>query len=303
MRSTLAGSAGSARLRAGILSAALLCLLACGTDPDAGASGVGSSDAGAREPGTRAAEPARDRQLVQLVALLTAPAPEEGKLAHSQWLDDMRAFLASVGPDDADLGSRMITHLRREGDIPRSTQRLMIEAIARSGAPEAPAFLADLVLEYGADLGVRAKAAEELWRVSPEGALETLEPLLRERPRATTPPGENLLAGWLAAKRALDEDPSEVLALVATDLFREDAVRIAAVRALGECRAPIVRATLEAVLVESTGNFYLRRIAAQTVFKALETEEACALIERVLSLEADMNMQVFLADLFTRSCP
>jgi hypothetical protein len=257
---------------------------------------TGGAEDGVTEPGAFSA------RVEQMITVLTPPPPEAVSSETDDWLEARRSLLDSLSPADADLGQELIQVHRTRSDLDGVVRHAMIEAIARCKPPEGGPYLAELVETYGLDLGVRTAAVKVLHLASPELATETLEPLLRQRPRATYPPAETILLGWLAACDALEKDPVEVLALVATDLYREDAARHQAVRALGRYGGPQARAALETLLTESTGNFYLRRLTAQSVVQCFEPEAACALLERVLSREADQNMQVFLANLVTLNC-
>lgn len=291
------------------LTAALLTACGGGSPPAQGAqetpaeAGATTTTSLADGGEARATAPgALSPRVEQMIAVLTPPPPEAVSSETDDWLDARRSLLDSLSPADADLGQELIEVHRTRTDLDGVVRHAMIEAIARCKPAEGGPYLAELVETYGLDLGVRTAAVKVLHLASPELAAETLEPLLRQRPRATYPPAETILLGWLAACDTLEKDPVEVLALVATDLYREDAARHQAVRALGRYGGPQARAALETLLTESTGNFYLRRLTAQSVVQCFEPEAACALLERVLSREADQNMQVFLANLVTLNC-
>ena len=72
---------------------------------------------------------------------------------------------------------------------------------------------------------------------------------------------------------------------------------------LGNHPDPLGRQALEIILIESTGNGYIRRMAAQSLRKTLPAEEACALFKEVSKLEAETNFLVFLLDVIAETCP
>lgn len=236
-----------------------------------------------------------------LIARLTPPPPERVE-AQDPWVDDRRAVLAGMGDETEGVGVAL-ERLVRTGDHDRATRRGALEAAALAAPRHVAPYLAELVDDYGEDLGLRETAARVLGRADPALAIEALEPHLRSRPRGTYPPTETILDGWLAAKRALGEDPVPVLALVATDIYMDEATRNRSIRELGADATPLAREALRELLIESTGNGYLRRLAAQSVAAAFAEAEACAILEEVAMREADPSMQVFLANLIDAHCP
>jgi hypothetical protein len=247
--------------------------------------------------------PELEARVEGLIADFTPPEATAVSSARDEWLDRRRARLFELERGDPPLGSALVRTLRERQTLDQAVRRALAEAAATCAPQVAAPYFAELVQNYGEDLGLRETAATWIGRADPELARQVLEPVLRVPPRATYPPAESMLAGWLVACRSLEVDPTEVLALVATDLYREDSVRHLAVRELGSLSTPLAHRTLEAVLVESTGNAYLRRLAAQSAAKSMPQGEACALFERVLNLEADPNMLVFLANLVAQHCP
>ena len=83
----------------------------------------------------------------------------------------------------------------------------------------------------------------------------------------------------------------------------EPIARYVAIEALADhADDPLARATLQEALVESTGDGYLRRKAAQGIIKGFPSEDACALLQEVLRNESDQNMARFLDDMFQTNC-
>jgi HEAT repeat protein len=133
--------------------------------------------------------------------------------------------------------------------------------------------------------------------------VELLGPLVLEtQPTVTLPPREGLLAAWCVAAEASGTPRTPLLAEVATDLYQLDEVRARAVEELGHESDPAAGHALHTVLIESTGNAYLRRKAAQSIARVLPREEACAVLEQVFTHEADLNFQRFLAAQIEELC-
>jgi len=180
----------------------------------------------------------------------------------------------------------------------------LLEVAAHAAPEDTHDVLVDLVGVFGEDLYVRTRACELLAETFPEEAAEVLEPLLTERRRSGTyPPEDRMLAAWLTAKERLGEDPSQTLARMATDMNEYAEARHLATRRLAGTTDPHGRAALEQLLVESSGNAYLRRLAAQSLQETLPPEVFCKKIEEVANHEADPAFQVFLVDMSERNCP
>ena len=74
-------------------------------------------------------------------------------------------------------------------------------------------------------------------------------------------------------------------------------------RSLERYPSKVTLAALEEVLRESTGNAYLRRLAAQTMVKVGDPETVCPILQRTFDNEADTNFQFFLRDVIEEHCP
>jgi hypothetical protein len=160
------------------------------------------------------------------------------------------------------------------------------------------------MLEYGYPIDDRTYATGFLAATSPEVYLEVAQPYVTRRGRATKtmPNDEFLVHGWITACAKVGRSPVPELADVATNLSMEDAARHVATEELGRHPDPRGRKALETLLVESTGNGYIRRKAAQALRDSVPNETVCALFRYVLSNEADMNFRVFLEDMISRNC-
>lgn len=214
---------------------------------------------------------------VQLTAELAAAEPEVGRAA-------LRALQS-----------------RREKVV--AAERGLLTVAAKSATEDALPLLENLVSQYGPSLDLRTEAALLLGEVAPERALPILEPMvLRKVRNQTTPPVEFLVVAWVTACDKTGRSPVPELCDVATNLFQEGSARVRAVKELGKRPDPRGEKALRAILVESTGDGYLRRMAAQALRDTLPRETACAIFREVGDKEADLNMLRFLADMVDKLC-
>lgn len=181
-------------------------------------------------------------------------------------------------------------------------ERALLTVGARAATDEALPLLEALVTQYGAQLSLRTEAVLLLAEVRPQRAIELLEPIVTKKQNMTMPPSEFLVQAWVVACEKTGRSPVPELADVATNLFQEEAARVRAVRELGKHKVPAAEAALRAIVVESTGDGYLRRIAVQSLHEVLPAETACALFEQVASKEADMNFLKFLSNVLDTWC-
>lgn len=249
-------------------------------------------------------DPEAALRLQTLVDALDPPpadATSDKKNAYYLRREEVLEEMSTAGPE---LGAMALQLFDERADAKPAIRKGLLEVAAKNLGAEIVPRLEEIFGEYGWDLGERGLACKLLAEVAPERAVELLEPLILEaRPRQTLPPGEEMITAWSDACVALDRDRTDVLLRISTDIYQEDRNRTVAVELLGTIDGPRPRQALETVLVESTGNGYVRRKAAQALRDRLPEEEACAIFERVIALEADINFQRFLADLIERNCP
>ena len=163
--------------------------------------------------------------------------------------------------------------------------------------------LESLLLEYGHKIDIRTEATLLLGHVSPDRAVELITPLLkRTKLTATMPADEFLLQSYILGCENSGQDPVPILADVATNIHKEDAARHRAVQELGNHKTRLAQQALRSILVESTGNAYLRRKAAQSIRKSYPREEACQIFELISRQEADNSFLIFLADMIEDNC-
>ena len=268
---------------------------------------IGAAGAAPAAPGaTGAAQnaPGAAAEIDAIVTVLTPPPDDVTSDVTDRWIRDRRELLDRLRRDATrELGRSALVAARARRELPIVVRSDLL-SIAAWGAPEESVLpLTEVFEEYEEDLGVRANAALALADADPVAACALLEPRLTDtRPTKTYPPQERILEALIAATEKLGRDPSALLAHVATDIHRDEALRHRAVRELGRFPGPVGRAALETVMVESTGTFYLRRLAAQSLRASLTRDEVCALLEYVASREADPGFLQFLGDMIDEHC-
>lgn len=191
------------------------------------------------------------------------------------------------------------------GDKPRpvEVERALLDVAAHAAPEDARPLLEALVTQYGPTLELRTEATLLLAETSPARALEILEPLVKKaRPTQTLPPAEFILRAFVTACDKTGRSPVPELADVATNLYMDETARIRAVKELGHRPEPTAIQALQAILVESTGDGYIRRMAAQGLRDGLPRENACELFQRIADHEADLNFLQFLRDLLDKNC-
>lgn len=184
-------------------------------------------------------------------------------------------------------------------------RRTLLEIGARVSPVEATPLLAALAFNYGHKMDYRAEAVLLLAEASPETYFEGARRFLEREgnPTETAPNDEFFVRGWLIACELTDTDPTPMMASVATNFAMEHYARVVALRELADhADDPLASGALRTVLVESTGNDYLRRIAAQSILKGFPRETACTLLQTVLSRESSMGFARFLDDMVQQNC-
>ena len=193
--------------------------------------------------------------------------------------------------------------LRGKGERVIAVERGLLTVAARAAPEDTRPLLRALSTEYGAALDLRTEAMLLWAETSPEEALEALEPIVvQSRQSKTSPPQEFVVKAFVIACEKTGRSPVQALATVATDLFQEGAARVRAVKELGRHTDPLAQQALQTILVESTGDGYLRRMATQSILASLPAESACAIFAKVADKEADMNFLRFLADVLEKNC-
>lgn len=266
----------------------LLCLLA-------GLSGCSRAEANDTE--------AAEREIRDLVTALTPPPATEIPVVKSEYYVNRKSTLERLRKADESRGLEALRVYREERPALPEVCAGLLDVAAHAAPAATEELLVELVTTFGEDLYIRRAATELLGQCMPRRAVEVLEPVLRERPDGRTyPPEERMLEAWLQASVTLGQDPVPLLALVATDLQRPQEVRHLATKALGSHPSPLGRQALETLLVESSGNGYIRRLALQALRESSDPTAYCETIRRVQANEADPDFIAFLQSALDERC-
>jgi hypothetical protein len=221
----------------------------------------------------------------------------DAKFIHGQ---KVQAELCAAGPE---VGHAALMALKDPAEKPVDVERALITVAARANPKETVPLLESLLMQYGTSMSLRTEGTLLLAEVAPERAIELLESLVTKQKQSSTMPEEEfLLKAWIIACDKTKRSPVPELCDVATNLFQATYPRVIAVRELGKRPDPRGEAALRTILVESTGDGYLRRITVQSLHQLLPRETACALFQEIAAKEADLNFLRFLADVLEKWC-
>lgn len=290
-RRRLPGPLGGAARRLGAIPlAAALALASCG---------AGAADA---DPAASQSPAELRRAVLDVVAAFEPVSAAASSSVHDDALRRQRLILARMPRAGTELGRALIEAFGERAGAAQQVRVGLLEAGALADPAGARETLIATIASYGEDMGLRTEACRILAQTSPEAAATELgELLFGDRPRITLPSDEALLAGWLRAKEELGQSPLPQLAYLAAEMDRDAATRHLAVRALGEHPSRRTTAALQEILVESTGDGYLRRLAAQSLVTAAP-DELCAIVEPVSEREVDDQFRAFLLDVLRAHC-
>lgn len=254
-------------------------------------------------PTSAKAGPGPTREILDLITALKPPPLDAVPVVKSEWHMTRKRTLERMRKGEPALGEEALRVLKEERPELPEVRAGLLDIAAHTSAAITQPLLEELVLTFGEDMRVRREATELLGRTAPERAVAVLEPILRERYDGRTyPPEEQLLAAWIEAEEKLALDPVPLLALITTDIQRPQDVRHLATRTLGRFPSVQGRQALESVLVESSGNGYIRRLAVQALQKSLPKEEFCPLVKRIQDKEADPAVIDFLESTLVTHC-
>lgn len=277
-------------LRAALaVSTALLAFLSAACDGGAGTPAAA---------GTRAI----DQQIRDLKTALRPLEAGEHLSDVGDWNVRRDALVERMKAGPPELGRAALEELYGDLEQDARIQYGLLTVAAHAATEDALPRLEEIFTTYGERLDMRAHACDLLAEVAPERAVALIEPVLREaRPSATWPPYERMLAAYVAAAERAEHDPVPLLAQITTDIYYDDDVRHRAAKSLGDHDHPLGAQALETVLVESTGNTYLRRLAAQALVRSA-TERCCTVIADVIQREVDTGFVLFLDDMIAKNC-
>jgi len=239
-------------------------------------------------------------EIKAFVDAMIPPPIEATSDLHDDWLQETRALRKQLETREEEIGNAALHAFTGEVSDRTVTRNALLTIGARCSPQAAAPLLRELMVTYGYRYDDRTSAAVLLAEVDPEMYMTAAVDHLRRRKRAskTMPPDEFLIRGWVTACETAGKSPVDMLADVATNLIIDPPARYAAAEALG--RYPDVnlgREALKACLVESTGDAYLRRKAAQAIRASFNAEEACSLFSYVLTREVDATFAMFLDDM------
>lgn len=247
---------------------------------------------------------ARERIGAFLEAMVPPPLDETSDV-HDRWLHRTRKMVAELCAAGEDVGNAALQAYCGEASDYTVTRWRLLQIGATAAPRSAAPLLRELMLTYGYRRDDRAEATLLYAQADPAGYLEDArEHLLRhERPKKTMPADEFLVRGWVRACEELGVSPVEICADVATNLWMESYARIVAIETLAKHGDDgLAREALRTCLIESTGDGNIRRNAAQAIRDGWAREDACALLEDVLSKEVDINFAGFLTTLLHAHC-
>ena len=291
----------------------LLPLLGCSPDPvgdkttsqetdsssgPRGVDGVERDSAGI--PHSAPISAAARNEIRSFVEAMIPPAIEETSDLHDAWLRRTRALRLEMEAREEEIGNAALHAFTGEVSERTVTRQALLRIGTRCSPKAAAPLLRELMVTYGYRLDDRTEAAVLLAEADPRLYLEEAADHLRRRKRATQtmPPDEFLIRAWVTACESLGKSPVDMLADVATNLVLDPPARYAAAEALGHYPDDALgREALKVCLVESSGDAYLRRKAAQAIRASFNTEEACALFSYILAREVDATFATFLADM------
>ncbi len=210
--------------------------------------------------------------------------------------------LLKMGPE---VGRAALHAYTGAQDEPMLVRRSLLWLGGKTAPQEAENLLAHLMDTYGYDFSDRTEASLVLAESSPDRFMEIARPYLERRERLTKwmPDDEFLVQGWVNANIVKGTSPVPMLADVATNLMIMPNARTLAAKRLGDFPNEMIgQRALETCLIESSGDHYIRRMAAQSLLKLLARETACSLFEETLVREQDPGMAQFLQDMVQKNC-
>jgi len=256
--------------------------------------------------GSKSAPPAQGTDSERLNQLIEAMTPLQLDLTsdhHDRHLHAGRALLEELKQGDEALGLEAL-RVYEAGGLEVDAVRRGLLTVASYCAPEqSRQKLEDLILVYGPPIADRAVSITLLAETSPERAIEIFEPLMKKKKqRSTMPDDEFFVRAYIIACRETGHDPVPALADVATNIMKQPVSRYFAVDELANHPGKRSYNVLRTILVESTGDAYLRRKAAQAIRKSVPKETACELFRKILRNEAEQNFAIFMLDMIEDNC-
>ncbi len=245
------------------------------------------------------------QEIADLVALLQPLDPTLTSNHHDEQYWREKARIEALERREKEVGWAALHAFCNYPERDFKVKRTLLRVGARAAPEEAKGLLEALTFTYGFPIEDRTEACLLFAEVAPERYMELARPFLVRRGvlRETLPDDEFLVKGWVKACEVSGASASEVMADVATNLMIDGYARVVALRSLGRgAQTPEARGALQTCLVESLGDGFIRRVAAQEILNAFAREDACALLREVFSREADPAMATFLDELLQERC-
>lgn len=245
------------------------------------------------------------QQIAELVETLKPLDPTLTSNHHDQQYWREKALVERLEKGETELGWAALHAFTNFKERDFKTRRNLLRVGARAAPKEAEKLLEFLAFTYGPYIEDRTEACLLFAEVAPARYLELARPLLLRRGvlHQTLPNDEFLVKAWAKACEVSGASPVEVMSDVATNLMIEPYARVVALRVLAQHDlTPESRGALQTCLVESMGDGFIRRVAAQAILERYPREDACALLREVLAREADPNMALFLDDMLQERC-
>ena len=247
-----------------------------------------------------------EERIAKLIELCTPLDPTLTSDHHDRQLHAERALVAELRTAGVEVGRAALAayELNSSSTTPDLVRVRLLEVAAHAAPEVARPRLVGLLTQYGHPMLDRTESARLLAETSPATALELIEPMVSQTRRSSTmPDDEFLIRAYVTACEGTKTSPVPVLAKFVTNIYKQEAARHYAAEALGRFPEPLGIKALEAVLIESTGNGYLRRKAAQSLRAALPPESACTIFRSVADREADMGFLEFMINMLEAHCP
>jgi len=245
------------------------------------------------------------QEIVQLVEALQPLDPTLTSNHHDQQYWREKAMVERLERGEKEVGWAALHAFTNSKDRDYKVRRNLLRVGARSAPDEAKPLLEVLAFNYGFNIEDRTEALLLFAEIAPTRYMELARPFVVRRGvlRQTLPHDEFLVKAWAKACEVSGVSPVPELSDVATNLMLEPYARVLALRTLGRHDlTPESRSALQTCLIESMGDGFIRRVAAQEILRSFPREDSCALLREVLSREADPAIATFLDEVLQENC-
>ena len=257
-------------------------------------------------PADQPVEEAARARVFEFIELMQPLDPSLTSDHHDRQYWQIRAEGERLLTAGADVGHAALHAFTNYPERHHNIKRMLLRIGALNAPEESKGLLEELTMTYGYPIEDRTEACLLFAEIDPERYIELIGPKVvrgGEMLRETLPDDEFLVEGWRIAHEKVGRSPADTMSEIAMDLMMQGYARIIALRSLGENDlTPRSRGALQACLIETLGDGYVRRVAAQTIAASYPREEACTLLQEVRAHEADPAMATFLDDLLMENC-